>query len=396
MNLLLTGARAPVTLALARAFDRAGHRVSVADSFTPHLCQSSNAVWASLELPAPRWHPDAFFSRLENKVLSERFDWVIPTCEEVFYIARGAEHSPLRAHFLVDRLETLSTLHHKGKFIALCQALNLNAPETHTLESKAALDTFRSRESGKWIFKPAYSRFATQTHEWSAPEEAFPVLDPQSLPWVAQRFLEGREFCTYSVVRAGRVRAHVAYRPLYRAGRGAGVYLESLRHRAALEFVERLAAQLEFSGQMAFDFIENPAGLWPLECNPRAVSGAALLCGLETAEDGLARAWLEEDPREDASLLEAPAGIRATFALPTLLYGLGQAPPLRLLSDLLRARDLVWDARDPAPFLHQLACLWAMQRRGRQLGMSALEASTWDIAWNGPARTVEQTVKGRT
>lgn len=383
MNLLLSGARAPVTLALARAFDRAGHRVSVADSFTPHLCQTSKAVRASLELPAPRWHPDAFFARLEHAIVSERLDWVIPTCEEVFHIARGAEHSPLRAHFFVDRLETLGTLHHKGSFMALCQALNLNAPETHTLETEAELDAFRSRASGKWMFKPAFSRFATQTQQWSAPEEAFPVLDAWSLPWVAQRFLEGREFCTYSVVRAGRVRAHVAYRLLYRAGRGAGVYLESIRHRAALEFVERLAAQLEFNGQIAFDFIENPAGLWPLECNPRAVSGAALLCGPETAQDGLARAWLDEPAWQDPSLLEAPAGIRATFALPTVLYGLRQAPLLRLLSDLLRARDLVWDARDPSPFFRQLSCLWAMQRRGRQLGISALEASTWDIAWNG-------------
>ena len=370
-RILLLGARAPVTLALARNFARVGHKVWVADSFRPHICERSSVVSGVFDLPSPRFQLQKFFARLEQIVLLERLDWVIPTCEEVLYVAPGAQNSALKAHFFVDTLKVLERLHHKGKFIKLCQEIGLSAPESHTLENRAQLKKFCSSASGKWIFKPVYSRFAARVQVWDE-RSKISDLERPVFPLLAQRFLEGEEFCTYGVARAGRLLAHVAYRPKYRAGRGAGVYFESLEDADSLEFVRVVVQHLNFTGQIAFDFVRNPSGLWPLECNPRAVSGAALF-GPE-----LATAWLE-----DGALLTVPAGKKAMFALPTLLYGLGKVPLFDLARDVLSAKELVWDASDPAPFWHGFECLRAMHTLARNLGKSAIQASTWDLEWDG-------------
>jgi predicted ATP-grasp superfamily ATP-dependent carboligase len=397
-RILLMGARAPVTLALARTLAGQGHSVFVADSFWPHICQTSRAVSRSLELPPPRFQPQKFMDRLEQIVLLERIDLVIPTCEEVMYLAQGAEHSPLREHFWVDSFSTLEGLHHKGKFIALCQNIGLQVPETHVLEGKAALEGFCRSVTGKWVFKPAYSRFATQTVFWNRGERV-----PQNLtfPLVAQRFLEGREFCSYSLAQQGQVLAQVAYQPKYRAGKGAGVYLEQIYHAQAQEFAQTLASSLKFTGQFALDFIETPQGIFPLECNPRAVSGAALLDGFT-----LNQALFPPDfphgfdmpnsrkPHPPRAFQKFPQVVgtpqknetaRVMFALPTVFAGLGKVPLKTLISDLAQAKDLIWDAADPAPFFQQIPCIWATLQRAQKLKISPLEATTWDIEWDGKA-----------
>jgi predicted ATP-grasp superfamily ATP-dependent carboligase len=395
-RILLTGARAPVTLTLARTLARQGHTVFVADSFWPHICQRSRDIAGFFELPQPRFAPQKFMARLEQIVLLERIDLVIPTCEEVMYIARGAEYSPLREHFWVDSLATLEGLHHKAKFIALCQNIGLSVPETHVLEGKAALEGFCRSATEKWVFKPAYSRFATQTVFWNGGER---VPENLTFPLVAQRFLEGREFCSYSLAQQGQILAHVAYQPKYRAGKGAGVYLEQIHHAQAQAFAQTLASSLKFTGQFALDFIETPQGIFPLECNPRAVSGAALLDGFT-----LNHALFPQDFRDDFDMQESkkphpprafqkfPQRVgtpqknetaRVMFALPTVFAGLGKVPLTTLISDLLQAKDLIWDAADPAPFFQQMNCIRATLKRTQKLNISPLEATTWDIEWDG-------------
>jgi hypothetical protein len=244
--------------------------------------------------------------------------------------------------------------------------------------------------------EPAYSRFATQTVFWNGGER---VTENLTFPLVAQRFLEGREFCSYSLAQQGQILAHVAYQPKYRAGKGAGVYLEQIHHAQAQAFAQTLASSLNFTGQLALDFIETPQGIFPLECNPRAVTGAALLDG-----NTLSQALFPPDfphgfdmpnsrkPHPPRAFQKFPQRVgtpqknetaRVMFALPTLFAGLGKVPLKTLISDLAQAKDLIWDAADPAPFFQQIPCIWAMWQRAKTLKISPLEATTWDIEWDG-------------
>src|SRR5579862_3436967 len=90
-HVLLTGGRAPVTLDLARKFARAGYCVSVAESSPVHLCRYSNSVRNCYDVPPPNTEPAAFIAALIEIIREEQIDLLIPTCEEVFFVAQGLE-----------------------------------------------------------------------------------------------------------------------------------------------------------------------------------------------------------------------------------------------------------------------------------------------------------------
>jgi hypothetical protein len=59
MRVLLTGARAPATLELARICARAGHVVHVADTHRWHICRGFRLITGVHRIPSPRLAPTA-------------------------------------------------------------------------------------------------------------------------------------------------------------------------------------------------------------------------------------------------------------------------------------------------------------------------------------------------
>jgi glutathione synthase/RimK-type ligase-like ATP-grasp enzyme len=384
MRVLLTGARAPVTLELIRLFARAGHQVFVTESARVHLGQASRFVTGFYSVPKPRLEPVAFIQKLERIVELEQIDLVIPTCEEVFWIAGMIEGSRLRDRFFVSDSNVLLGLHNKARFAEQARELKLQFPETRVLKSRS--DLKQLPRCKKWILKPAFSRFAakTQTLEIGAKP---PNLEPSSdQVWLAQGFLEGQEYCSFAIARAGKIQAFVLYRPVWRAGFGASVMFESISKDdpvslEALEITRAVVEHTNFMGQIAFDFILTNSGLNVLECNPRATSGIHLFA----PEDHLERAYLGN--------LDSPIfpvrPQRAMLALPMLLYGLPSAIRanrfLEWWSDLISTRDLIFDRDDPGPAWHQIPSAIELLCEASRLNCTALEASTADIEWNGEA-----------
>ena len=129
-NILLTGGRAPATLDLARCLDRAGHRVAIAESFPHHLSRYSRAVWKNFRLPPANDHPESYIETLSGILRDHAIDLLIPTCEEVFWIARGRRQLAEFCEVLVEDLPRLITLHSKWDFIRLAQQYGLPAPAT--------------------------------------------------------------------------------------------------------------------------------------------------------------------------------------------------------------------------------------------------------------------------
>jgi ATP-grasp domain/Acetyltransferase (GNAT) domain len=382
MRVLLTGARAPVTLELLRMFARAGHQVFVADSTRVHLGQASRFVTKSYALPKPRLEPQAFIEELERIAKLEQIDLVIPTCEEVFWIAGMIESSSFRDRFFVTDSNILLELHDKSRFADLARKLNLRFPETRILKSRSDLEQLPRHQ--KWILKPAFSRFAAKTRVLEVGAK-IPKLEPSNdQVWLAQAFLEGQEFCSFAVARDGKIQAFVLYRPLWRAGFGASVMFESIAaidptSLEALRMTRAVVEHTNFTGQIAFDCIQGIDGLNVLECNPRSTSGVHLFA----PEDHLERAYLE--------ILEMPIFVTesrsAMLALPMLLYGFPSAiSSIRMLewwSDLRSTRDVIFEGDDPIPAWHQILSAIELLREASRLNCTALEASTTDIEWNG-------------
>jgi hypothetical protein len=134
------------------------------------------------------------------------------------------------------------------------------------------------------------------------------------------------------------------------------------------------------TGQLSFDFIQSEDGLlYALECNPRATSGLHLLASHPQFVDSFLRA--------DSTEPITPLGDKKMLASAMLVYGLPTAIAngtfRAWLQTFLHSDDVIWDAKDPLPFLLQFRSLLFYLRLARQKGIGPLEASTFDIEWNG-------------
>ena len=377
-NILLTGGRAPVTLDLARAFHRAGHTVFMAESLRGHLSQPSNAVKAHFVVPAPRQETEAFLAALKKIIEENQVEVLIPTCEEVFHIAKGLSDLPCRV--FTQPLATLDAYHNKWKFVISTGECDLRVPESMIITRQDDL-LFAFAHWRSLVLKPIYSRFATRTLICPSMREAFAALEAdEKLAWVAQAFVAGRQFCSYSVCHDGRITAHAAYPVVFTAGQGATVAFEAVEHVAIFEWVQTFVRHFKVTGQVAFDFVQTPEGdLYVLECNPRATSGLHLL----TSNPRFVEAFLNPE----AELVTPVAGTSRMLATAMLVYGLPAAIKngsfAAWVRTFFRSDDVLLDFKDPMPALLQLRSLFQYVTLGRRQKISALEASTFDIEWNG-------------
>lgn len=376
-TVVLTGGRAPVALDLARHLARAGHRVVAAESLAFPLTRFSRAVARSVRVPPPRQQPAAFLDAIERLVDEEQAALVVPTCEETFAVSRLlARGVPV----FTSPPDVLARLHDKGCFAERATALGLPVPETHRVESRDALLPFATAD---WVLKPAFSRFGVGAlvppHR---PRDLARVRPTPERPFVAQRFVRGRQVCTYSVAHSGRIVAHAAYRTPFLAG-GAGVWFQAVEQPAARAWAERLVAAERFTGQVAFDFIESADGsVVAIECNPRATSGLHLFRDVP----GVAEAFLDPSAgsgQAPAAALVEPSGADALLALPMLAAGAahGFGPAWRRA--LRSGRDVLFERRDPLPSVGQALTTATFLGRALRHRLPVLAATTHDIEWNG-------------
>lgn len=373
MHVLILGARAPACLEWARAFDAAGWRVTVGDSLRWPVARFSKAAHEYLRLPEARPDPAGWIEALRRGVIERGVDLVLPTCEESFYLAHGRARIPCEVK-VVD-FELMHQLHHKARFAQMVQGWEVQAPETHLLETKAAIAPFLSTAS-EWVFKPAYSRFANHTLLRPNPKQLQALNPSPEQPWVAQRFVAGREHCSFSVLVQGRLTAHACYHPRYRVGRGSGIWFEPTDPAPIRAFLEHFGAQTHYTGQVAFDYIEAPDGrCHTIECNPRATSGVHLfddqpvaLVSALLGKEGVLTPTTE--PRQVALAMLLFAAYKHLF-------------DAQFWRDYQCARDIVTRAGDYAPLPAQIPGLLEIIGRALTRGCGLLSAATADSEWNG-------------
>ncbi len=386
-----------MALELSRLLRVSGHRVFAAESAEYHLCRVSSAVECSYLVPPPRHRPADYIDELVKLVKELDIHVLIPLCEEIFYISASLDRFS-GCRVLSAGRETLARLHHKGDFMAWARELGFTIPVTHLLSSPEEWNSQTeeaARMGESWVYKPAYSRFASKVilpGDISGGQEdlagssraAAPLGIGLAAPWVAQQFIKGAAICTYSVVHQGEVSAHAAYGSRYRTGKaGASVYFELVEHTGAFEWIQHFARATGFSGQIGFDFIQAEDGvLYPIECNPRATSGIHLFA----PDDGLVEALLSPDMIKQHGSVSTPrSGKKAMLALPMLSCGLHPGPGgwVRWIKAFRAAEDVIFRKDDMRPFREQLRIVYHAYRLARQNKISVTEALTEDIEWNG-------------
>ncbi|MDZ4021083.1 ATP-grasp domain-containing protein [Pseudomonas sichuanensis] len=376
MRVLILGARAPACLEWARAFAEAGWSVNVADSLAQPLSRFSHAVEHFVRLPEPRQDPEAWLEALADVVHKRHIDLLLPTCEEVFYLAHGLERlRPLCRVFTSD-FALLHRLHHKGDFAAMTQGWAVAAPPSRVLHDVQALQALAG-ERDSLVFKPAYSRFASHTLIRPGTAQLARLKPSAQAPWVAQQFVAGQEYCSFSVLVGGKLTAHASYQPRYRVGRGSGIYFHSCAPAPIAAFVEQFGQATGYTGQVGFDFIEDQQGRFHvLECNPRATSGVHLF---------------DDQRRQLVAALDAPQAPTLHATLQPRMIALAMlllAAPRRALKpgfwhDYRQARDVIVQGADRGPLTAQVLSLAEIIGRAASRRCGLLAASTADIEWNG-------------
>lgn len=355
LNILISGARAPVALELARSFHALGHRVVMIDSIRLTIARWSNSVSRFYRVPSPRFKSKEFVQRVQELITEEKIDHFIPTCEEAIYVSLHRHNFDCRVWTADASL--MLRLHHKFEFTRM----HLPAPETSLLKD------FRDwQNSSSYVFKPIFSRFAQSV---IIGKSCTPEQFEQPDQWIAQRRIRGQELCVYSIWDHGKMKAFELYHPLYRAGKGAGIFFEPMENEAIFSWVKKFGEQHCYTGQLSFDVIveQETGNPFFIECNPRSTSGAHLL------NHQLAPSFLGESTCFNSS--------RKAFALKYALYLLH---PLAFLSSRIRkASDVVFRKKDPLPFFLQFLSVLEIGWISLSRKTGFLAATTVDIEWNG-------------
>jgi hypothetical protein len=386
-TLLVTGARAPVALHLARLLHGAGHRVVLADTFASPIASASVACSVYRQLPPPRFAPQAYAAAVETVLREERVDLVIPTCEEVFYLGRIWRDRAMPAALFAPPMELLARVHDKYAFIRLAQDFGLAVPETILLKNRDDLEAVRGR-SRELVFKPVWSRFAS--HVLLRPESGKlnAIRPTAAAPWVAQRFVDGDEISAYAVARDGDVKALSLYGSRYRAGKGAGICLEPVRDRGAREFIEAFVARTRWSGQISFDLMRGHEGpVLPLECNPRATSGLHFFRHPQTFAAAVLGAG--DRARPDVQALQTVRLALWIYGFPAALRK-GQLGHFRQM--LAQAGELLDWPGDPGPRKRAWRAFAEVAGIALRQRITLQAASTRDIEWNGPDQQAQSSI----
>lgn len=372
--ILITGARAPVALHLARLFHFAGHRVHLACSIPSPMAAASVACTKSHILPSPRSAHSAFRSAIQRIATDHNIDLIIPTCEEVFYLSMIK--ADLTVPIWCPDLADLARVHDKYAFIETVKELGLPAPETALLKSKADRD---AQPEGV-VFKPQWSRFASEVMIKPTARQRATLAPTAASPWVAQAFVDGVEMSTYAIARDGKMLGLAQYQSLYRAGKGAGICFAPVHDDQITDFVTRFVAGTGWTGQISFDFIRQADGtIMPLECNPRATSGVHFF--RDPAAFGAAVCDAGPAIMPDVSQIQA-------VKLAMWVYGLPKAIRTGRIREFLRryraAQDPLDWPDDPRPMRQQFNALVEIGKIALRDRVSLQSASTRDIEWNGP------------
>ena len=167
MNILITSPRAPIVLEWIRIAERGGHQIALCDSLRFPLARFTRTPVQYHQIPAPRLD----FSGYQKTILPliEWADWVIPTCEDIFYLAQLPLNETQRQKCFMPDNALLFGLHHKIEvYQHLPQTEHIRFPASRLITQIS--DVEYDTTAQKTVLKPIFSRFGRSVIRGVTPE----------------------------------------------------------------------------------------------------------------------------------------------------------------------------------------------------------------------------------
>jgi hypothetical protein len=379
VKVLITSSRMPFALGMVRQLSDAGHQVYAADDYGEAPGSHSKYLAGHFVYPSATNQTEAFIAELERIIDDVAIDVVVPAFEEAFFISTQHERLSKSATIFAASFPALAQLHDKAAFEALVRRLGLPIPEsvvaTSDEELAAAIARF-DRYFARAVFSRGGVDLLTNTGPLAGALDPSEVHPSPEAPWLIQPFVEGETVCTYSTVQAGTVSSHLMYRIPRQWHHSTGIEFESIDGLDSLRLIEPIVAELDYTGQISFDFLVTDDGLSFVECNPRATDGVLLL-----APDQIARGLF--DPGADTFLL--PPG--ETTQLDLALVGDAFSDHLKrfpeTIKDLARVKDAGDGWHDPLPTLYSAFSIAHFAGVSTREHAKLQEAMDADMTWDG-------------
>ncbi len=378
-TVIVTGARAPVALHWVRLLKVAGLRVVLADTQSLPISRFTRFKDRYVRLPRPIGAMQAYAVAWRKLLAEEQPQLVLPTCEEVFYLAALRDIHGVPIPLMAPDSALLARMHNKFTFARFAATLGPDCapPDTVLIEKAEDAEPLLSRRD-ELVLKPVWSRFGDRVIRRPSTATLQGMDWRQGGPWVAQTWLPGGELSVYALAYRGRLVAHQAYLGLFRASGGASVAFSPVEEPEIERFLETFVERTRWHGQVSFDFRRDDKGtIRVIECNPRAVSGLHFFA----PGDGLVQALMGEGTAR-ASIVR-PQTVKLALAL----YGLADAAASRRLKmwwQSFRACDdlTAWPGdrgflKAQMLALTEIICLALRHRTGLKA------AATADTEWNG-------------
>lgn len=379
MRVLVTSSRLPFALDLVRKLAGAGHELYASDSYGFAPGSHSRYLAAHFVTASPSEDPVRFVADVERIAADNEIDVVLPAFEEAFYLATAHARIGSVASLFTPSFRTLARLHDKGTFRELAERLGLPTPETVVVTSEPELRAALERYP-RYFARAAFSRGGVSLLTNTGPLAGHIAVEdcrpsPAS-PWLVQEFVDGPMRCTYSMLHEGGVTAHCAYAAPRQWEHSTGIQFLSVDGGPSLAVVERLGAELSYSGQMSLDFVETEDGLRLIECNPRATDGVLLMTA-----DELDRG-LRGERSGGPAVVEPGRETQLDLAIFGQMLSESPAEAPATLHDLLHVRGSDRGWHDALPklysflaFAHHERLSW---RHRQQLFVAMSEGICWD------------------
>ena len=374
MNILVTGGRAPATMDIMRSLMNQGYQVYSAESMLFPLARCVIGIKKHFVIPKPNQDLAAFIKAIKEIVIQYKIDLLIPTCEEIFYISQGYEELSQHTKVFCEPFERLNQLYHKYTFNQLVHEYGLTAPQSWLVNTDK--DKQNLPPDAALVLKPVFSRFGSHALIKPSPKELAKLTLNE--PYIAQDFIQGKEYSTYAIARNGEVLIQSCYHSKYRVGRSTGIYFEPAEIKPITEFIKTFCKRFQFSGQIGFDFILINDKAYVLECNPRVTSGFHLLTDKIDWHSILSGHRQYDIPNMQHM---QPFMLGKGMMLYSLKYLLKN--PVRFIKDYRRAHDVLknkgyrWLRFKSTLMLLNVFCRAIRVKKG------FYPASTYDIDFNG-------------
>ena len=377
-KILITSGRSPVALDLARQFHGGGHEVMIAETMRLHVCRFSNSVSKSFKIPSPRTNTEEFIQKLIEIAEKEKIDLIVPVYEEIIYLSKESYRFPKHCKIFSPTFELLHEVHNKWLFNKKIGSMGFDTPQTFLIKTPDDLKKIDPTKT--YALKACYSRAALGLKK-IIPGHPLPEIHIQpNNPWIAQEWLTGKGYCTYSICQEGKVVAHAVYPVGFTVDGHGCLAFEAVDHPGIKAWVEKFAKETNFTGQFAFDFIETENKLYSIECNPRATSGAHLF----NSHDRLDLAFLNQTQE----MILPKTGNKKQLAIAMAVYGWRRnASPNNTFSKFLKefvgVKDVVFSAKDLLPIIAQPLIFSGIWLKSLRFSLNLPAFFMYDYEWNG-------------